>query len=212
VVPAAPKPAAPPAAKPAPAGTGDIRVRTIPERADVFVDGERRGVTPKNLTGMPFGTHTIRVTRPGYQPRETDVTLGRSNLHARILFKLKAGAAPKPPAAKVPVVTAPALVPAKPAPAAPKPAPAATPAAKVPVAAALEAPGDLDLQTRPPGARVFVDGRVMGVAPLMLGNVSAGSHTIRFELDGFKPWSTTVVMKAGSRARISASLERSTTR
>jgi hypothetical protein len=72
--------------------------------------------------------------------------------------------------------------------------------------------GAIEIETRPSGARIRLDGAAAGVSPAVLDNVKAGSHTVRLELDGFRVWTTTVLIKAGTRTRIAASLERSSTR
>ncbi len=74
--------------------------------------------------------------------------------------------------------------------------------------AAVEFYGQLAVDSRPSGARVFVDGRQLGVTPVVLSKVSAGSHVIRLDLEGYETWSTAVQVVAGERARISGSLER----
>ena len=57
------------------------------------------------------------------------------------------------------------------------------------------------------GARVTIDGRLVGATPLLLTDISPGAHTITLEADGHKPWQTTVQVKMGERARVAGSLE-----
>jgi len=178
--------------------SGTIQVRTSPANADVFVDGERNGVTPRNLTGLAAGRHTIRVTRPGYRPQERAITV-EAGQTVRVNFSL---ARPSPATTKAPAGPA-----------------ARTPAAKTPAQSRTVVPapvsgkgGAIEIDTRPPGARVRLDNRDVGVSPLVLGDVPEGDHTIRLELAGFRPWETKVTIKAGTRQRLAASLERSTTR
>ncbi|RPI40582.1 MAG: PEGA domain-containing protein [Methanoregulaceae archaeon] len=45
--------------------------------------------------------------------------------------------------------------------------------------------GTLVVNSTPPGARVLLDGTDAGLSPLMLGNISAGNHTVMLEKDGF---------------------------
>lgn len=67
--------------------------------------------------------------------------------------------------------------------------------------------GSLQVLSRPEGANVIVDGNVVGRTPLVLSEVRAGTHDVRIELEGFRPWATSVSVKAGARARVAASLE-----
>jgi hypothetical protein len=67
--------------------------------------------------------------------------------------------------------------------------------------------GAVLFETRPPGARVFLDGRQMGTTPTEVPKVAAGSHVVRLELTGFKRWSASITVVAGERNRVAASLE-----
>jgi len=68
-------------------------------------------------------------------------------------------------------------------------------------------PGSLQVVSRPSGAQVFLDGRSVGRTPLLIPEVTAGSHEVRLDLPGFNRWVTTVDVKAGSAERVAASLE-----
>jgi hypothetical protein len=65
----------------------------------------------------------------------------------------------------------------------------------------------LQVDSRPSRAQVFVDGAPVGLTPLQLPTVAAGTHTIRIELAGFRPWATSVTVASGQRTRVAASLE-----
>jgi serine/threonine protein kinase len=124
-----------------------------------------------------------------------------------------------PPVAPVPATTA---APAKPTattvPSAPAPA-ARKPAEKKAAAAATRTPppsttkptvfvGSLSISSRPRGATVILDGRVVGVTPLTLPEVAAGSHAVRLELEGYRAWSVSAQVVAGQQKKVNASLER----
>jgi hypothetical protein len=81
-----------------------------------------------------------------------------------------------------------------PAPAVAKPAPSDTEAV-------------LEIDSRPQGAEVRVDGRVIGRTPVNAGGLRAGTHVVRMELADHKPWTTDVTLTAGEHARIGGSLE-----
>jgi PEGA domain-containing protein/protein tyrosine kinase len=73
--------------------------------------------------------------------------------------------------------------------------------------AATDGPASLQVDSRPTGARVFVDGRLVGTTPLVLPDVTGGPHTVRLEMPGYRPWITTVTLSRGVRSRVGASLE-----
>lgn len=66
----------------------------------------------------------------------------------------------------------------------------------------------LEVDSRPRGASVFVDGRLVGLTPLVLGDVEPGEHAVRIDLVGHRRWVTSVDVDAGARRRVAASLER----
>lgn len=67
--------------------------------------------------------------------------------------------------------------------------------------------GSVYIDTRPTGAQVTIDGRVVGTAPMRVPDLAPGSHTIRFDLAGHKSLTTTVVVRAGQQVPVRVSLE-----
>jgi PEGA domain-containing protein len=68
--------------------------------------------------------------------------------------------------------------------------------------------GGLNVESRPDGARVFLDGRLIGTTPLVVASVPAGEHAIRIERDGYRRWSSSIRIVAAEQNRVTASLER----
>ena len=68
--------------------------------------------------------------------------------------------------------------------------------------------GGMTVQSRPRGARVFVNDRLIGSTPAIIPALPAGPATVRLEMDGYQPWATTVRVSAGAQTRVAASLER----
>jgi hypothetical protein len=69
-------------------------------------------------------------------------------------------------------------------------------------------PGGLNVQSRPAGARVYVNDRLAGATPVAVSNVPAGSAIVRIEMDGYEPWITRVPVNPGDQTKVAASLER----
>jgi len=185
--PSAPAPAPRPAStesssrppSPAAAVRGTIRV-TASQQANVDLDGERKGMTPRDLTNVPLGSHSIRVTRPGYAPEEQTVVLTAEEPSAVLQFTLRrAGGASAPGAAQAPAVKS--------------------------VLTVL-------IESTPPGARIRVDGRDLGPAPLLVRQMRPGTHTIELRLPGYKTWTQRLTVSVGDNRRIMAPLERDTPR
>jgi protein kinase-like protein/PEGA domain-containing protein len=85
-------------------------------------------------------------------------------------------------------------------------APART--AGVAATAGARSTGALAVDSRPAGARVFVDDKAVGRTPMALPSVSAGPHVIRLEHDGYRQWSSSVRIVPSEQHRVTASLER----
>lgn len=68
--------------------------------------------------------------------------------------------------------------------------------------------GALAVASRPAGAKVYMDGKLVGTTPMLLASVPAGSHAIRIEHDGYRRWSSSVRVVASEQNRVTASLER----
>jgi hypothetical protein len=75
-------------------------------------------------------------------------------------------------------------------------------------AARTEFFGSLAVESLPAGARVFLDGRLLGTTPLVSARIPVGSHVVRVDRAGFLPWTTSVQIVSGQRVRVTASLER----
>jgi hypothetical protein len=82
------------------------------------------------------------------------------------------------------------------------------PAAPVPAGTSGEFVGRLNVDSRPVGARVFLDNKPIGVTPLALPSIRAGEHAIRLERDGYRHWTSTVRIVAGEQNKVTASLDK----
>jgi serine/threonine protein kinase len=177
---------------------GRVLVRSTPPGARVFVDGKDRGQTPATIGELGRGEHRIRIVRDGYTVAERRVVLSPTRPSQSLLVPLareprgKAAAAPKP------IVPAPAGAKAT-QDTAPTPKPSAATAAQT---------GTLVVESRPLGATVVVDGRVVGTTPLTIGDVRAGNHAVRIERDGYRTWTSTATITGGEQSRLTASLEK----
>ena len=177
--PASPEPAAPVAT------TGEVQVRSTPSGAGVTVDGRWAGRTPLTLDALAFGAHEIRVVQPGFEVARQEVRLSADQPSREVSFRLQRTAPPPAPRAKP-----------KPAPA--KPSPPARPATYT---------GSIYVDSRPRGARVLVNGKLMGTTPIKIPEVSIGSQIVRLELENHRVWTTTTRVAAGQESRVTGSLE-----
>jgi len=210
--PAAPAPASsePPAATPAPAAAapavpvaaperperGTIVVRSTPGRAGVIVDGVWRGRTPLTLSDLTLGRHTIRVAERGYSTESREVTLSTQQNSHEVDVRLAPTATPTTGSTR----PAPARV-------RPEAAPPTRPATPPRPTTETRDTGSLFVDSRPRGARVFVDGRAVGVTPLSLADIPVGARVIRLELPKHRTWTDSRRVVAGTTTRVTGSLE-----
>jgi len=162
-----------------PAAVGQLLVRSTPAGARVFVDGRDRGQTPATIRDLPHGAHRLRVVRDGYAAVERRVVLTPSRPSQSLIIELER---PRLAQSNVPTPATPGTV--------------------------GRFVGALTVDSRPQGARVFVDGRLVGTTPVSLPEVNAGSHAVRLEREGYRRWSSSVRIVASERNRVTASLER----
>ncbi|HUF24507.1 MAG TPA: PEGA domain-containing protein [Vicinamibacterales bacterium] len=170
------------AAAPAAPTSGRLLVRSTPGNAMVVIDGVWTGRTPLTKRDMTFGTHTVRVVLEGYEPINQRITITPDNASREMMFELQRARARGQ----------------TPAPARETAPPAGTPAPAADVS--------LTVTSRPAGARVLVDGRFVGTTPAKVPGITPGAHTVRVELEGYQPWSTTVRVVGGQDARVAAPL------
>jgi hypothetical protein len=162
---------------------GRLLVRSTPAGATVFVDGREFGVTPVAVRALAPGAHRVRLVRDGYAPAERRIVVTRSRPAQSIVVPLA-----EPRTASLRGTAAPT-------------APSSTPATMG------RYTGGLVVESKPSGAKVYVDDRLVGTTPLSLPQISAGSHAVRLERDGYRRWSGSVRILAAERNRVTASLE-----
>jgi TonB family protein len=66
--------------------------------------------------------------------------------------------------------------------------------------------GMAEITSDPPGATVRIDGTPVGQTPLSDPKMRTGSRRVEMTRDGFQPWSGTINVQAGKRARVDARL------
>ncbi|HJS75623.1 MAG TPA: PEGA domain-containing protein [Vicinamibacteria bacterium] len=69
-------------------------------------------------------------------------------------------------------------------------------------------PGSISITATVDGASVYLDGELIGEAPVTRENVPAGRHRIRVEGAGHEPFETEVRIRAGARESVEVSLAR----
>jgi serine/threonine-protein kinase len=164
---------------PPPVAEGRLLIRSRPAGARVAVDGKDYGATPAAVRDLAPGAHRVKITRDGFAALERRVVITSSQPVQSMTVALVRARATAPAGAAATVGSTGAHL-----------------------------TGALAVDSRPAGARVFVDDKEVGTTPMALPSVSAGSHVIRLEHEGYRGWSSSVRIMASEQNRVTASLER----
>jgi len=179
--------AVPPKTEP---NVGRLLVRSTPAGALVFVDGRDAGRTPTAVRDLSPGTHRVRIVRDGYVPVERRIVISASRPAQSLIVPLDAERTAtrgtQTPGATGTQTRAPA----------------------VPAGSPERYTGTVNIESRPSGAKVYLDNKLVGTTPLSMSDVRAGEHVVRLEHDGYRRWTSMVRVVAAERNRVTASLEK----
>jgi hypothetical protein len=67
--------------------------------------------------------------------------------------------------------------------------------------------GRLFAISRPIGAQVFIDDKLVGTTPLFLSGLALGPHQVRLELKGYKTYSSPIRIEPTDRFHLAVQLE-----
>ncbi|MEO7190707.1 MAG: PEGA domain-containing protein [Vicinamibacterales bacterium] len=161
---------------------GRVTVNSEPTGAMVTIDGHFLGATPAAATDLSIGAHTVMVARPGYVPRSEQVVLTAGSPAQALTIRLQAG-----------------LESASRSGAELGPPPRGD--------GSSASTGSIDVDSRPRGARVNLDGRFVGLAPLRLAQLQTGAHTVTLESPGRPAATRRVRVDAGQVATVRINME-----
>ena len=68
--------------------------------------------------------------------------------------------------------------------------------------------GSVYVDSRPRGARVVIDGRLVGTTPLSVPELAVGEHRVQVELEGHLTHASMVTVRAGEQSRVTVTLGR----
>lgn len=207
-----------------------IRIASEPEGARVFLDGEPVGSTPTELAAVQTGERRVRLTLPGHSMVEETLTVRPLDETQSFNFRLRALAGnlrieTDPPGASVSVNgqdrgTTPVAVtglqigqhrvtlnmdgylPIT------KTVEVLDQQTTTVREALAQAAGSILCVSVPPGARITLDGRDMGVTPRTLENVPVGRRLLTLSLPGHEQWTARVPVAHGETTRVEVGLIR----
>ncbi len=202
---------------------GELLVQSEPPGAKVYLTGKEIGSTPTKVSGIPPGVYELRVIKEGYAPHEAQVKVvgGRTETVQASLRK-SAGSLllrTEPAGANV-------YVDGKLAGVSPFQGEGLTPGAhrvqvskeayetqekevtikvneRAEVSISLKRiTGSLVIQTEPPGANIYVDGKSSGVSPHEAKELLPGIHRVRVVKEGYDAWEKEVTVEGGKKIEV----------
>ena len=66
--------------------------------------------------------------------------------------------------------------------------------------------GGLSVSSTPSAANVFLDNNFIGITPLTINEVGAGSHLLTLKEEGYQDYSTTIQVNTGATSTVAAVL------
>ncbi len=208
---------------------GSMTVTSTPPGAEVEVDGELWGTTPASRAQVFSGTHMVRVSKENYYPQEKQVEVFDGQ-HREMPFLLSSSVGflmveSDPPGARVTIrETGQRLgrTPLKEIALDPgtytlvieledhKPHEQSIPvslAGTPPISVDLERKtGHLRVESDPPRATVYLNGRRQGQTPTVVQDHPTGTYTLRLEKSGHDSYEGTVVIREDETTRFNCSL------
>jgi hypothetical protein len=167
---------------------GVLTVDTSPSGAAISIDGERVGLTPIEIRLEPERWYFLALDRSGYDMKDTLVYVGAeaTSFSVALASTNRIDETPtRAPVERTPRETS------------PREGPAARPAATS---------GTIGVKVSPAGAPVQLDGKTVGVAPLELRDVPAGSHTLTVFLPNYETATVNVEVRPGERESVDVTL------
>ena len=202
---------------------GELLVQSEPPGAKAYLTGKEIGDTPIKVSGITPGVYELRVIKGGYAPHEAQVKIvgGRSET-VRVSLSKSVGSLllrTEPAGANV-------YIDGKLAGVSPLRSEELTPGIhrvqvskeayetqekeviikaneRAEVSVSLKKIiGGLMIQTEPPGANVYVDGKSLGISPYEAKELLPGIHRVRIDKEGYEAWEKEVMVEGGKKAEI----------
>lgn len=212
--------------------TGTLRVVCNVPGADVYVDGEKKGVAPLTVKDLIPGDHIVLVKSKGFLPKQVafKIALNQQSLVTVDLEKVVERAPVGVLRVQADQPDAEVIVDGQrigKAPIEQRNVPEGIHIVKVvkpgflthtekveikkfqtfTLTAMLRAGGLVKITSNPPGATVYIDTKPVGQTPLMEHVLQAGTYTVDVELNGFHRASQSVTVQGGVPAAVHVDLE-----
>ncbi|WP_094227363.1 PEGA domain-containing protein [Methanolobus psychrotolerans] len=208
---------------------GQIAVSTTPPDVDIYLDGKYVGRSPMTISSVMKGKHTVLLKKDGYNDLSTSVDVtadSQSSLSKELSQKTgSVSISTDPRSASISIdgrytgvspLTLDALIPGSHTIALSMNgyrdvsdsfyinAGTSTTYSMV----LVKKNGNIDIDSAPSGASVYLAGTYKGVTPMYIENIPPETYNIRLIKEGYKDLDRTVTVKDGATASVSVSMDR----
>jgi serine/threonine protein kinase/formylglycine-generating enzyme required for sulfatase activity len=204
-----------------------LQIESVPSEAKVFINGQEKGVTPYQLSGVEAGQYLVELKKDAYETWKQTVDLKPDEalpLTATLERKLASLKIDSVPPGAVVLINGQekGVTPyqasdlqvgdyrvelKKDSYATWKQTVQLKAGETLPIVATLEqAFSSLKIESDPSEAAVFIDGQEKGVTPYLTGNIPIGEHLIEIKKPSFQDWKKTVQFKGEEQLILQAAL------
>ncbi|MDP6433075.1 MAG: PEGA domain-containing protein, partial [Candidatus Scalindua sp.] len=208
--------------------TGSISIKSEPVKARIFLDGKEVGTTPDTLLTVTPGRHEVEVRKDRYEvwSESVDVKIGEENTLTSVL-QMKTGSImidSEPSNAKIyldgkVVGTSPETVTDL------KPGKhtleikkarykvwresieTEADTVKTLTAVLHTKAGSIIMKSRPSKAKIFLDGKEVGITPDIIRSIEPGTHEVEIRLEGYEIWRERLNVVADKEKALTAELQ-----
>ncbi|MCP4412168.1 MAG: PEGA domain-containing protein, partial [Gammaproteobacteria bacterium] len=208
--------------------TGSVMIESDPVKAIIYFDGHKMGETPDIVISSSFGSHLVEVKKDGYDTwtKSVDIEPGKERTLAAIL-RAKTGSISinSQPSPAIIIInskevgntpgTITDLIPDTYKIEVKKSGyenwhesiEVVADKEKFLTAALRKTKGSISIVSKPPNAKIYLDGEEVGITPDTLRSVDIGLHEIEVRMKGYDVWHKAINIKQGKEKSLNAALQ-----
>ncbi|MBT6228985.1 MAG: PEGA domain-containing protein, partial [Candidatus Scalindua sp.] len=207
---------------------GSISIKSKPSDAKILVDGNESGTTPETINDIKCGTHIVELKVEGYEiwSENVEVKPNKESSLTAVLQEITGSISIKsdPPNAMIlmdgkKAGTTPAII---------KYLSLTTHTITISIdgynvwsesveveaekekeltAKLLEIRGTVNINSRPSGALIHIDGKEAGTTPQTITDLTAGMHMVEASMEGYEHWNENIKVIVGKEYTMTAALQ-----
>ena len=210
---------------------GSITIKSKPSDAKILIDGKEAGTTPATINDIECGTHIVELKVEGYKiwNENVEVKPNKDSSFTAVLHEMTGAISIKSDPSNAMI-----LIDGKKAGATPTTIKDLSPGThkvnismngysvwsesveveaekeKELTAELLEIRGTVNINSKPSGALILLDGKEAGTTPQTITDLTTGKHLVEASMEGYEHWSENIEVIAGKEYSMTAALQEKT--